>query len=438
MDDAPTAAEAAAEIRAGQLSPVALAEACLARIDALDEKVRAWVGVDRAGALAAAREREAEARAGRFRGPLHGVPVGVKDIFHVAGMVTTAGAGAFAHDRPTEDASAVARLRQAGAIVLGKTVTTEFAYLDPAETRNPWNLEHTPGGSSSGSAAAVAARMVPLALGSQTIGSTLRPAGYCGVVGFKAAYGRISARGTVPLAPSFDHVGILCRTVADAGLAFAVLAAGPRPSMGDGLPGRLRLGLARRLLVGAGPEMTAHLEAVAGALARAGATVEEIELPESLEGLVDAGVRVMGLEAAAVHARRFADHADRYGERIRGLVEAGLKVSGVEYVAAQRHCAHFRQDMADVLDGVDALLGPVSATPAPHGLESTGDPTFCAPATFAGLPAIALPSGVAAGGLPLAVQLVAADDARLLAGARWCEAVLGFSAAPPAAAVGMG
>jgi Asp-tRNA(Asn)/Glu-tRNA(Gln) amidotransferase A subunit family amidase len=178
-----TALEAAEEIRAGRLSAVALVQACLARIAAVDPGVRAWAHLDEPGALAAAGEREAEARRGQIRGALHGVPVGIKDIIDVAGMPTRAGAAPFAHRTPTADAACVARLQAAGAIVLGKTHTTEFAYRDPAPTRNPWNVEHTPGGSSSGSAAGVAARMVPLALGTQTVGSVLRPAAYCGVVG---------------------------------------------------------------------------------------------------------------------------------------------------------------------------------------------------------------------------------------------------------------
>src|SRR3989475_2551724 len=208
-------AEARERIGRGTLSPVALVEACLERIGALDATVQAWVHVDAKGALAAARLAEHAA----VRGPLHGIPVAVKDIFDVAGLPTTAGAPPFAHRRPDEDAASDALLRAAGAIVLGKTHTTQFAYRDPAPTRNPWNLAPTPGGSSSGSAAAVAARMVPLALGSQTVGSTLRPAAYCGIVGYKGVHGAIATDGVVPLAWSLDHVGVFARSVADLGLA---------------------------------------------------------------------------------------------------------------------------------------------------------------------------------------------------------------------------
>ncbi len=444
-----TVTEASIGIRSGQLTPLSLVEALLARIDAVDSRVKAWVAVDRHGATETARQRTAEAQAGQFRGPLHGVPVGLKDIYHAAGVATTAGAGPFAHERPAEDAQSVTRLRQAGAIVLGKTTTTEFAYLDPTETRNPWNLEHTPGGSSSGSAAAVAARMVPLALGSQTVGSTLRPAGYCGVIGLKPTHGRISCRGVMPLAWSLDHVGICCRSVADAALTLQLLA-GYDP--GDPLSAREpvadyvgalaraeqppRLGLPRQFFIErASPEIAAHLEAVAQTLARAGARVEEIKLPGSFEGIHEAGTRVMQVEAATFHAARFGAHAGHYRPKIRGLIAAGMKIRGVEYVAAQQHRRRFREEMTPVFERMDALLLPVAGTPAPKGLGSTGDPTFCAPWSFAGLPAICLPSGLALDGLPLAIQLVSGlfDEPRLLAVARWCEATLGFSTAPPEA-----
>src|SRR3989442_1823769 len=203
--------EAAAEIRRGAVSPVSIVEACLERIRALDGSVQAWVHVDEKGALAAARERAEEAKRSTVRGPVHGIPVAVKDIFHVAGLPTTAGARPFAHSRPSEDATSVARLRAAGAIILGKTHTTHFTYRDPAPTRNPWNLAHTPGGSSAGSAAAVAARMVPLALRSRNVGSVLRPAAYCVVVRFKPTHGPFPTAGVIPLASSLDHVRGLTR-----------------------------------------------------------------------------------------------------------------------------------------------------------------------------------------------------------------------------------
>src|SRR6185312_9584603 len=270
--------DAAGRIAEGALRPSELLEACLARIAARDEAVRSWASVDEAGARATARARDEERRAGRTRGPLHGIPVAIKDVFHVAGLTTTCGAAPAFHVRPTEDAAAVARLRAAGAVVVGKAHTTEFAYFEPGPTRNPWNRAHTPGGSSSGSAAAVAAGMVPLALGTQTVGSVLRPAAYCGVVGFKGTHGLVPVAGVIPLAWSLDHVGVLTRSVGDAALAMSVLAGRDIEPSAVSAP---RLALAPELLGRASREVTAHIEAVADAFARAGATVSKVELPGS-------------------------------------------------------------------------------------------------------------------------------------------------------------
>ena len=416
-------------IRAGTVSPVELVDACLARIRALDGELRAWAHVDGSEALATARERLAEARAGTLRGPLHGVPVGVKDIFDVAGMPTTGGARAFAHSRPSVDSAAVARLRAAGAVIVGKTVTTEFAYRDPAPTRNPWNTAHTPGGSSAGSAAALAARMVPLALGSQTVGSVLRPAAYCGVVGFKGTHGLVPVGGVIPLAWSLDHVGVLARSVTDAALAMSVLAGRSVEPLPVSTP---RLALAPALLRRALPELAAHIEGVADALARAGATVSKVELPPSFGEIHDAGLVVLEVEAAAYHEPRFQTNADDFGPEIRSLVQAGLRRSATDYVRANRTRLAFRDDVMPLLAAHDALLVPTAPGPAPAGLDSTGDGSLCAPWTSAGVPAISLPSGLAASGLPLAIQLVqaAGGSARLFGTAVWCERVLGFSQAP--------
>jgi len=424
------AREAAERIRAGTLSPVELVEACLGRIQALDARLLAWAHVDADGARAAARELEREAKAGRLRGALHGVPVGVKDIFHVAGMPTTAGAKAFAHSRPTVDAASVALLRAAGAIVLGKTHTTQFAYRDPAPTRNPWKDGHTPGGSSAGSAAAVAARMVPAALGSQTVGSVLRPAAYCGVVGVKPTHGLIPVAGVIPLAWSLDHVGVFGRSVADAALVLGVLARRnlrPEPARAP------RLALAPELVRRASPEVADHIQDVARAFARAGAHVEDVKLPASFDGLHDAGTIVLQAEAAAYHARDFAVHAADYGPGIRRGIEAGLGVSATAYLAANRHRLAFRDEVMPLLAGHDALLTPTAPAPAPD-LSTTGDAWHCAPWSYAGVPSASLPSGLAPSGLPLAIQLVqaAGAEARLLDVAAWCERELAFTHAPGA------
>ena len=439
------AAEIARRIRAGTVSPVDLLAACLGRIEAIEPVVKAWVHLDREAATRTADQREFEARTQRTWGALHGVPVALKDIFDAAGLPTTAGAGSFAHRHPVADATSVARLRAAGAIVLGKVTTTAFAFLDPSPTRNPWNPEHTPGGSSSGPAAAVASRMVPLALGSQTVGSVLRPAAYCGVVGFKPSHGLISAAGVVPLAWSLDHVGIFARAVEDCALALGILAgADAADPLSSGAaaddylaavarPVPPRLGVLRRLVERATPEMGTHLEAVVRMLRSAGALVSDVDLPPSFANLHEAGNRVARAEAAAYHAPLFARHADEYPPRIREAIEQGRTISAVEYLAAQQTRRVFRQEMAPIAARYDALLLPTAPAPAPRGLQSTGDPYFCAPWSFAGMPAIALPSGLDGAGLPLSIQLVggAFAEARLLGAAGWCEGALAFSAGPP-------
>ena len=421
-----------------------LVTACLARIEAVDPAVKAWVQLDREAALRAAAQRDDEARARRLQGLLPGVPVALKDIFDAAGLSTTAGAGRFAHRQPIEDATSVARVRAAGGIVMGKVTTTAFAFLDPTPTRNPWNLEHTPGGSSSGPAAAVAARMVPLALGTQTVGSTLRPAAYCGVVGFKPTHGRISATGVVPLAASTDHVGIFGRTVEDAALALAVMAghdaadphsiaAAPEDFVGAAtVPVAPRLGVLRSLLERATPETAGHVETIVGAFRSAGALVEDVDLPPSYARIHQAGNTVVRAEAAACHAPLFDRHAAEYPPRIREAILDGRALSAVAYLAAQHARLTFGREMAPIAARYDALLLPTAAGPAPRGLDSTGDPYFCAPWSFTGMPAIALPSGVDASGLPLSVQLVGSlsSEARLLGAAAWCERIIGFSGEP--------
>jgi aspartyl-tRNA(Asn)/glutamyl-tRNA(Gln) amidotransferase subunit A len=424
-----SARDAVTRIRERALSPVALTEALLARIKAVEPAVLAWVHLDEAGALAAAREREAEAQQGKIRGPLHGVAVGIKDIIHVAGMPTRAGAKAFAHSKPSEDAPSVARLRAAGAIILGKTHTTQFAYRDPSPARNPWNGKHTPGGSSSGSAAAVAARMVPLALGTQTVGSVLRPAAYCGVIGLKGTHGLVPADGVIPLAWSLDHVGAFARSVEDAALLLGVMAARTfdvRP------PAAPRLAVATELIARAEGGLAKQLAASLDAFARGGAKLTEVKLPASFGALAAASQRVLEAEAAAYHDRQFAAHAADYGDAFRELVQTGRPHSAISYIEANRVRLQFRDDVTPLLAEYDALLSPTAPGPAPEGLAWTGDASLCAPWSSAGAPSISLPTGVGAEGLPYAIQLsgAAGSEARLLGAAAWCERILGFSGAP--------
>jgi len=442
-----TVVDAAAAIRAGRLSATALLESCLDRIERCEEQIQAWVLIDRSGALETARRLDAEARQGRYRGPLHGVPVGVKDIIHAAGLKTTSGARGFADAVPGEDAPCVARLRAAGAVILGKLQTTEFAFSDPAVTRNPWHPAQTPGGSSAGSAAAVAARMVPAALGSQTVGSVLRPAAFCGVVGVKPTYGWVSRRGVVPLAWSLDHVGVFARSVADAALVVSVLASHdpadpasttlstPEIAAVAATPSERapRLGLiGEPFLHRATPEARAHLDDVARMLAARGARVEPVRLPALMGAMYSAVITVSRAEVGAIHADSYRRHADAYRPRIRAGIELGQCIPADVYLRAQRIRRQARRDLAPLLDRYDALVMPSAPGPAPDR-GTTGDAVFNGPWTGLGVPTVSLPSGLSADGLPFGAQLIGAPlgEARLLAAARWVEAAVGFTAAPP-------
>lgn len=436
-----TITAAVEQIRTHQLSPVELVRSCLQRIDQLESRLQAWVTIDRDGAFAAARHCEEEIQRGHYRGPLHGIPIGIKDIFYTAGMKTTAGSPIYADFIPDYDATVVRRLKEAGAIILGKAQTTEFAALAPSPTRNPWNLEHTPGGSSSGSAAAVAAAMCPGALGSQTYGSTIRPAAYCGCVGFKPTYGRISIFGVFALAWSLDHVGLFARTVSDIAFLLQALAGydaqdpasenAPVPDYVKALrePKPPRLGLVRDFFFEKADEETrTHVEAIADRFARAGAQIKEIRLPPSFVGEPEAHLSMLYAESATSHREAYAQHKARYSPQMQDLIEKGQKVSGTQYVEIRRQQQRFRHEMDALCRTVDALLTPAAPAPAPRGFTTTGDPSFNGPASFSGLPSLGLPSELSANGLPLGIQLMGAAFAeeRLLATAKWCEAILDF------------
>ena len=443
-----TANEAAQRIREGSLTASALVVAYLEQIGRLDPTLGAWETVDREGALAAARRADEEQGATGLRGPLHGIPIGVKDIFNTAGLPTRRGSPIYRDFIPDEDAACVARLKAAGAIILGKTVTTEFATTDPTSTRNPWDPECTPGGSSTGSAVAVATQMCPAALGSQTAGSTLRPAAYNGIVGLKPTYGRISRVGVFPVAWTLDTVGILARTVEDAALLLQVMAGhDPKDPLSSHEPvpnyqvemlqqreRAPRIGVAWGLFWDlAITEVREHTSSVLADLERAGATVQEVALPHDFATALDAQAAIMATEAAAAHRDTYAARPNDYGPRIRDLLEAGARTSGMEYVQAQRYRRRLRREVEAILDQWDVLLTPATPGPAPRDLTTTGDRTFQSPLTLAGLPTIALPTGLNQAGLPLGVQLVgkAFGEGTLLGAARWCERVLGVTLTPP-------
>ena len=440
-----TAAQAARAITAGELTATALAESCLAQIDALDARLLAWVYVDPDTVLADARAADAAIAAGRPLGPLHGVPIGLKDIYYTAGIPTRAGSEVYKDFVPDYDAAALTMLQRAGALMLGKAVTTEFACLDPSPTYNPWHPAHTPGGSSSGSAVAVAARMCPAALGSQTVGSVLRPAAYNGIVGFKPTFGRVSRCGVVPVSWNLDTVGWLARSVEDAALLLQVMA-GPdandpvsshRP-VGDYLsavaaPPAPRIGLLRRYFYErADAETRRHLDAAADQLAQAGAEIEELPMPDSIETAYADQRLIMSVEAAAFHEPMYRRQAEDYQPKLRAMLADGLAVDGITYSRALENRRQFITDMEQLAQQCDILLTPATPAPAPADRTSTGDPAFQGPWTSCGLPAIAIPSGIAQSGLPLGLQLIAAPfaETRLLSGAAWCEAALGVALRP--------
>lgn len=444
-----TLTEAARHIREGRLTATELVEASLARVERLDGAIKAWAAVDRENSRRAAAELDREARERRFRGPLHGVPVGIKDIFYTAGLKTEGGSRTLAGFVPDYDAEAVVRLRRAGAVVLGKCATTEFALFDPPETRNPWNLEHTPGGSSSGSGAAVAARMCQAAIGSQTGGSTIRPAAYCGIVGLKPTFGRISRHGMMPLASSFDHVGMLARSVADvAAMLQAMVGEDPRDpatlavaaddylhAAGLALPPPRIAVMPKAFDDRSTEEMRAAIAAALARLSQAGARIEAVEPPESFADVGSSLLTALCAEAAEVHSERFAEKKDLYRPKNREFLERGLAIPARDYIRARAVQRRFRGDADKLLMRFDAILTPAAPAPAPAGIDSTGDPSFNLPWSLTGHPVISLPCGIAASGLPVSIQLAGAtlEEARLLGVARWCEQVLAFDALPPAA-----
>ena len=442
MDKKPcdlTIKEATSVITSGRLRVLQLVESCLERIDDFEETIQAWVLVDRDGAIETAQWLDQELERGKRRGPLHGIPFGIKDIFYTAGLRTEAGSQSWSGFVPTYDATSVARLKEAGAIILGKTHTTEFAYRDPAPTRNPWNTDHTPGGSSSGSGASVAAGMCLAALGSQTLGSVLRPAAYNGVVGFKPHYGRISTYGVVPLAWTLDHVGILARTVEDAALIFQTIAGHDSMdchSLGDAVPDCLsnlesqrapRLGVVRQYFFdNADEEMRSHTDDIVERLRRAGAEVHGIEFPCNFSEILDNGRTIMAVEAATYHQAMFIKHKNQYRTEMSKLIEQGLSTSAIEYAKILETRLQQYASVEPLLHQVDALLIPGAVGAAPHGLASTGSAAMQGPWTIMGIPTISLPTGLNKNGLPLAIQLVGHPKAEdhLLTTARWCERVL--------------
>ena len=420
-----SAFEAARRLQRRELSAQAYVEACLDRIAEREPLIGAFafVAADRA------REQARELDRGALRGPLHGLTVGIKDVFDTRDMPTQGGSEAFRGHHPSIDAAVVALLRSAGALMLGKTVTTELATFPPNGTRNPRNPAHTPGGSSSGSAAAVADFMVPFATATQTLGSTIRPAGYCGVCGYKPTYNLLPRRGVWPNAESVDTVGLMARDVRDVALLAAAAAHYPALSFDD--PDATSAPVIGFCQTWEWDRTDASIrsafDAARATLSGAGARVMTIDLPESFRGLLEAHRIVAWYEMA----RGFADIVAHDGHRIRKpLLDrtiAGLDVAPDTYRAAQALGRECRQQLADVFAGCDVLFAPAATGEAPAGLESTGDTSMNQIWTFLHGPSVSVTGGYGPNGLPLAMQVLGriGDDARALRAARWIERALG-------------
>lgn len=422
----PSAIAAAAAVRDGQLSSQELVSDCLDRIAEHEPRLRAWAHVDREGALAQARQRDAE----EPRGPLHGVPVGVKDILDTVDQPTCYGSPIHAGHQPASDATAVAALRDAGAVIVGKTVTTEFALFHAGPTANPHDPARTPGGSSSGSAAAVAAGTVPLAVGTQTAGSVVRPASFCGVVGGKPTFGAIPTEGVMPCAPTLDTVGAFGRGVDDVALALGVMA-GDVDRFRPAPPGdRPRIGFCRTpQWDDLEPATRTRVEDAAERLARS-VDVVEVALPGDFDGLVDAQVTIMGVEARRALAWERSHHPDLLSDELTAYLDGAADREDA-YDSALALAARCRARLHEVFADPPVVLAPSVLGEAPP-IATTGDPLLCRMWTLLGTPAIAVPGLHGPAGLPLGVQVLAAPgrDGLALGGASVVVDVLAAGSEP--------
>ncbi|MSP88311.1 MAG: amidase [Alphaproteobacteria bacterium] len=410
-----TAVAAARAIASGVLKAEALVRACLDRIAARESIVGAWTHLDETGAIAAARRVDR----GEVKGLLAGVPVGIKDLIDTADMPTGYGSPIYAGHRPAWDAACVTQVRRAGGIVLGKTVTTEFATFTPGKTANPHNPRHTPGGSSSGSAAAVGDHMVPLAFGTQTAASVTRPSSFCGAVGYKATTGSYSLAGIKSLSPSFDTLGVIARSVGDAALMRSVLLGSP-DVLCEAAPaaGALRIGVCRTpWWDAADPSTRQAVETAADRFAKAGHRVRDAKLPPEFAALVDAHKAIMGFEAARALADEHSRHRDKISAGLLQILDGGLAMTHASYVAACAQAGAARHKLRQVFDGFDCLLAPSAMGEAPAGLNATGDPLFSRMWTLLYVPSLTLPGLTGPQGLPVGVQIICprGADERLMA-----------------------
>lgn len=419
--------EAARRIRSGRLTSAAYTESLLARINAREKDVQAWQWLDADRARSLAAEADQATSPMRVAHPLHGIPVAVKDIFYTAGIPTEMGCRAYAGFVPEETADVVARLESAGGIMLGKTVTTEAAFMQPSKTRNPWNVAHTPGGSSSGSAAAVAAGFVAGALGTQTNGSVIRPAAFCGVVGYKPSFGQMSSRGMLPFSPTLDQPGVFARSVADAAFLASCLtsqrnAIAPEVRAARSAP---RLAAVRSpAWYLAQPAQRTQFQADIDRLRDAGASVDVLEVPGEFDAAIRVHRTIMLYEAARLSRAARQVSREGFSDLLNKALDEGDAIRDADYRDALKARTHLQQSLAQFFDrGYSAIITPPAAGEAPASLDTTGDPRFCTPWSLVGAPAITIPTGKGPSGMPLGLQIVGAaeEENYLLATAAWCE-----------------
>jgi Asp-tRNA(Asn)/Glu-tRNA(Gln) amidotransferase A subunit family amidase len=421
--------EAVSKIAAGEITSAELTRSCLARIAQLEADVEAFAWLDAARAMECAEAADARQRSGQPLPPLHGLPIGVKDIMPTRGIPTERGSPIFRGDVPDASARVVDRLEEAGAFVLGKTATAELAFLTPGRTRNPWNLLHTPGGSSSGSAAAVAAGFCPGALGTQTNGSVIRPAAFCGTVGYKPTQGLIGFEGVHHFSRTLDQIGVFGRSVADCAWLGAALAQPPGaiPPTCVSLDRLPKLAAVRSPVWSRASQVQqARFVADIGSLRAAGALVVETELPERFAHTHAVHRRLMYREAADELAALAGSHSDELSPGLRAALEEGARVSDAELAEALGVRDELSRSLDDFFLEFDAIITPPAPGEAPQGLGATGDPSFCTIWTLTQVPAISIPTGFGPRGLPVGLQIIAARlrDSVGLAIAAWCEARL--------------
>ncbi len=416
-----TATEAGALMETGEISSEDLVRACLARIEAREEIVQAWQYLDPEFALAEARKADATQRLG----PLHGIPFAAKDIIDTKDMPTENGSPIYAGRRPTRDALCVAAMRSAGAVLMGKTVTTEFATFHPGKTRNPHDPRHTPGGSSSGSGAAVGDRMVPLAFGSQTAGSLIRPAAFCGVHGLKPTHGTVDLAGICPLEGMLDTLGYMARSVDDLAAYYATVRGVQPEPVPDGLGRAPRVGLCRTpYWRKAQPETVDAVEDAAARFAELGAEIADATLPDTYADIHDSHRAILNRGLTVTLGHEYAEHRDQLSERLQTMIAEGFEISDERYTAAIDHAEACRAGLADAFGAFDVFLAPSAPGEAPEGLGATGDPVFQVPWTTVGAPCVTIPYTTGPRGLPVGVQLIGRrdDDDTVLAVAKWFDA----------------